>query len=195
MENCKISSPNHKAVYNVYCASGTFGGFSGPNELYSQFDPNRYYCNIIRVHTSPDLNQCVNELVDAIIKFNGIENNPIILIGWSQGGYTAIRAVEKLKSNYAPLYKKVKVIIIISSRPEGTDFVSEMTHITKYIICANLDTPRRINGAHLMYDKACSPKKFITIESGTHNYEDTECFHELTNIVRDIISNETQKLV
>ena len=187
-ERFNISKPKIKPVANIYCLSGTYGGYGGPTNMYMNFDPDKYNSNIIRVHTSSDLKLCVDELEEAIIQFNSTNNLPIILVGWSQGGYTIIKAVEKLVStNY---YKKIKTMIIISSRPENTEFISQLDSIHKYIICGNLDTERRMVGASNMFNIASEPKQFIQIQNGTHNYEFEECFNELFNKLDSILTNQ-----
>ena len=187
-ERFNISRPKISPVANIYCLSGTYGGFGGPTNMYMRLDPDKYNSNIIRVHTSPDLKICVNELVEAIIQFNSVNNLPIILVGWSQGGYTVIKAIEKLSDTV--YYKKIKTMVIISSRPENTEFISKLDGIHKFIICGNLDTERRMVGASNMYNIASEPKQFIQIQNGTHNYEFEECFNELFNTLNTILSNQ-----
>ncbi len=101
-----ISSPELKPIFNIYCVSGTYGGYEGPSNLYSLFDSNKLSSNIIKIHTSSDLNLCWNEVADCITEFNSKQNLPMILIGWSQGGYTIIKAIEKLSKTQTK--KKIK---------------------------------------------------------------------------------------
>ena len=188
-----VSYPKYNAVSNIYCVSGTYGGYSGPNDLYSFFDPDKYCSNIIKIHTSSDLSLCVDEVTNIITNFNKIHNLPIIMVGWSQGGYTVINAIKNLEQTN--LYKKIKSTIIISSRPENTDFVEEMYNINKYIICGNLDTDRRLNGAKEMFKKASEPKTYFEIINGTHNFEYDECFDKLQTYVNMIILQQINKLL
>lgn len=188
-----VSYPKYNAVSNIYCISGTYGGHGGPNNLYSTFDADKYCSNIIKIHTSSDLIMCINEVVDVIINFNKKHNLPIILVGWSQGGYTIINAIKNLAST--KLYKNIKLAIIISSRPENTDYISQMININKYIICGNFDTDRRLNGAKEMFKKASEPKTYIEITNGTHNYEYSECFTELYLHIDKIISEQINKFL
>ena len=192
-ERSIVSYPKYSAVSNIYCISGTYGGYSGPNNLYSNFDPDKFCSNIIKIHTSSDLTLCVNEAVEVIINFNKLHNLPIILVGWSQGGYTVINSIKNLAST--KIYKNIKMAIIISSRPENTDYISEMININKYIICGNLDTDRRLNGAKEMFKRASEPKTYIEITNGTHNYEYSECFYELDTHINKIISGQINKFL
>lgn len=207
-ERIVVNKPTLLAVCNVYCVSGTFGGYGGPNDMYSLIPPDRYSFNIIRVHTSTNLTTCVDELVEAILYFNKTstcnsgsaipisENNlPIILMGWSQGGYTIIKAAEKLQSLDPLLYKRIKVVIIIASRPEKTDFIHFMDGIHKYIICGDQDTKRRMDGAVAMYNNASEPKTFIPIVNGTHNFEFQECFTSLCQTIDNIFLQEMSRFV
>ncbi len=196
MENRYIvSSPKLKPVTNIYCLSGTYGGYEGPSEMYSQLNPNTYNANIIRVHTSQKLNDCVNELVDTIKQFNSISNLPIILLGWSQGGYTVIKACEKLMDT--PYFKKIKTLIVISSRPENTEFIGSenINQVHKFIICGDQDTERRMVGASNMYNIASGLKQFIQIPNGTHNYEFKECFGYLYQTVHSILVNQVARFL
>jgi hypothetical protein len=185
--------PKFKALSNIYCISGTYGGYDGPNNLYTQINPDTYNSNIIKINTSSDLKLCINEVTEVITNFNKIHNLPIILIGWSQGGYTIINVIKDLVAT--PIYKKIKLAIIISSRPENTDFISKMDNIKKVIICGNKDTERRINGSRELYNKASEPKEFIEIKNGTHNFELEECFTELYYNVNKILLTETYKFL
>jgi hypothetical protein len=190
--NYIIGKPDFKPIANIYCISGTYGGYDGPSGLYSRLDPNNYNSNIIRIHTSKDLNLCVQQSVSVILEVNNRYNLPIILIGWSQGGYTAINAIEELaNNNNMTIYKKIKCLIVISSKPEDTDFISLIENIKKYILCGRLDTSRRLNGAINMFEESKEPKELIIIEDGTHNFEYEECFNELFYIVDDILVNVT----
>ncbi len=194
MENTvSIIKPQYQPVANIYCLSGTYGGFGGPNNMYLLFEPNKYNSNIIKIHTSPDLNLCVEETINEITKFNKIYNLPIILVGWSQGGYTIIKTVEKLAKT--EFYKKIKSLIIISSRPEDTDYVSQMNGIKKFIICGEHDTHRRHNGSIIMYNNSAEPKFYKLIKNGTHNFESDELKMELFDIVNKILFNETSRFV
>jgi predicted esterase len=188
-----ISRPTLKPVANIYFLSGTYGGYGGPSDMYLGLDPNIYNSNIVRVHTSADLNLCAKELSEAIIEFNSESNLPIILVGWSQGGYTIIKAAQKIKDTV--YYKKIKSMIIISSRPENTEFISKLDGIHKFIICGNLDTERRMKGSINMYNMASEPKEYIQIENGTHNYDFKECFNELFNILHTILSNQVSRFL
>lgn len=169
------SHPTLKPVANIYCLSGTYGGYGGPSDMYSHLDPNTYNANIIRAHTSQKLHDCVDELVETIIKFNSASNLPIILLGWSQGGYTVINACKKLLVN-TPYFKKIKTLIVISSRPENTEFMGSeiINQVHKFIICGDQDTERRMTGASNMHKIASEPKQYIVIQNGTHNYESKE---------------------
>ncbi len=186
------------AVCNIYCLSGTFGGHEGPSNLYSYLltdRVDRYNSNIITVDTSRDLKICVDELVEAIVSFNTAANLPIILLGWSQGGYTVINAVKKLKTEGSPLLKKVKSLVIISSRPENTEFLDEMENINKYFIWGDQDTQRRIDGTKNMFQRSLEPKEIIVIPGGTHNFEYEDCFIILYGAVSECLSKETNRFL
>ncbi len=190
-----VSSPKLQPVCNIYCLSGTYGGYGGPSDMYSHFNPDSYNSNIIRVHTSPNLNDCAKELVETIIEFNGKFNLPIILLGWSQGGYTVIKACEKMVNT--PYFKKIKSLIVISSRPENTEFIGseKINQVHKFIICGDSDTERRMIGASNMYNIASGPKQYIQIPNGTHNYEFDECFSYLKQNVHSILVNQVARFL
>jgi hypothetical protein len=182
-----------KPICNIYCVSGTYGGYDGPSGMYSYLDPNKLESNIIRVHTSSDLKLCFQELSEVICEFNQMENLPILLVGWSQGGYTVIKAIEKCF--HTPYFKKIKCICLISSRPENTEYICKMEGIHKYIICGNLDTERRMNGAKKMYEIASEPKVEIIIPNGTHNFEFQECFQTLLQTLLSILIHQKSRFV
>ena len=197
-QRCMISIPSLPAVFNLYCLSGTYGGYGGPSEMYSLLPADRYSCNIIRVHTSKDLSLCVQELVTVIQSFQLSPENkniPMILMGWSQGGYTVIAAIDELRRQHPSLYKRVKGMILIASRPEKTESIQSMEGIHKYIICGDQDTPRRKDGALKMVTEAADPKVFIPIVNGTHNFEIQECFNSLCQQIDSILLQEMNRFI
>ncbi len=192
MANYIVAEPINCAMCNIYCVSGTPGGYMGPSNLYSYLDPNAYHSNIIRIHTSSDLKLCVDETVEVIKEFNTLHDLPILLIGWSQGGYTIIKAVENLQNTQ--YLRKIMALIIISSKPVDINYVNE-PNIVKYIVCGTHDTERRLNGSIDMYNNAHEPKYYNQIKNGTHNFEYDECFIELCKYIHAVILNEISRLV
>lgn len=188
-----ISRPKVKAICNIYCVSGTYGGFEGPSGMYSHLDPDSLESNILRVHTSSDLKLCYEELFKVILEFNQMEKLPIILTGWSQGAYTVIKAVEKCFNTH--LYKKIKCMCLIASRPENTESISKMEGIQKYIICGDVDTERRMTGSKKMFEMSAEPKVYLTIPNGTHNFEFQECYSILFNTLTSILIHEKNRFV
>lgn len=192
--NIKTKKCDNPAT-NIICIGGTYGGYGGPSGMYYQLDNNKIYSSIYQVHTSTDIKLAIRETINAIDIISNNEKLPIILLGWSMGGCTVIRAIENMVIEKNPFIKLIKACICISSRPEETDYLSQMKKIRKYIICGALDTERRTNGSKKMFAIASEPKSFFEIPNGTHNFENQDCYNNLYGLINSILQFEVNKFL
>lgn len=179
---------------------GTYGGFGGPSEMFEELDKKYINANICKVDTGRqeyenDIEIAINITINSINQICENDKKPIILIGWSMGGHTVIKTIERMTQNNNPYLRRVKAIILISSRPEGTDFLQDMNNIRKYIICGKIDTERRTTGSINMFKIASQPKFYFEIENGTHNFERGNGKKELFELIQKIIREESFKFI
>lgn len=170
---------------NIITVGGKNDNFNGPSKFFVHLSYILQKYNISLLRTKMDEKNGIEILKNGIKWMESLNDKPIILIGWSFGGYVTIRTLYELQCE--KYLSNIKEIILLASQSHGTNCIAEITGIPITILHGTEDKNVIKIAAQQIYDTANEPKKIIFLNKTGHNFG--EKYRELYEAIINIIDH------
>jgi pimeloyl-ACP methyl ester carboxylesterase len=163
-----LFSKVENAMGHIVAVGGTGGGFYGPANIYNYLATilPKHNINILRLDVPKKLDEAAEAVVEGVKTLYKYDKKPIILMGWSRGGASVIKAALNINnsSNSIP----IKGLILLASQSAGTEGIEKLKGIPLLLIHGTADLGVDYRASLQIMSEAQDPKELVTLKGGSH---------------------------